>query len=141
MIINPEEEIQTYSDGGARGNPGPAATGSVLKQGDEVLWELGEYIGETTNNQAEYRALIKALEQAKAMGAKKLHCFLDSELLVKQLKREYRVKEPTLQVLYLKAYNLAQQFSTVSFTHIRREYNKHADRLVNEALDKQEEML
>jgi len=140
-MFNPELEVQTYSDGGARGNPGPAATGSLIKQGERVLWELGEYIGETTNNQAEYRALIKALEQAKAIGAKKIHCFLDSELLVKQLKREYRVKEPTLQVLYLKAYNLAQEFSSISFTHIRREYNKHADRLVNEALDKQAETL
>jgi len=135
-MFNPDQEIQTYSDGGARGNPGPAATGSVIKQGAEVLWEFGEYIGETTNNQAEYKALIKALEQAKAMGAKKLHCFLDSELLVKQLKREYRVKEPGLQILYLQAYNLAQHFPFISFTHIRRELNKHADRLVNEALDK-----
>src|SRR3989338_11567373 len=121
------EELHAYTDGGARGNPGPAAIGVVIQRSPtsniqlptSIIWEYGEYIGIATNNQAEYRALICALERAKAMGATRLRCFLDSELLVKQLNREYRVKEPTLQPLYLKSYNLAQQFSLITFTHIQ----------------------
>ncbi len=139
------EEISIFTDGGARGNPGPAAIGCVIKQesmvngqmSNVVVWEYGEYIGETTNNQAEYRALIRALERSLELKLDRVHCFLDSELLVKQIKREYRVKEPTLQTLYLKVFNLTQLFRSIDFTHIPRERNKHADRMVNEALDKQ----
>lgn len=143
MKIQGYEEVNIFTDGGARGNPGPAAIGCVIKQKsvisdqESVIWEFGEYIGETTNNQAEYRALIRALEQALQLKLDRVHCFLDSELLVKQIKREYRVKEPTLQSLYLKVFNLTQQFRSIDFTHIPRERNKHADRMVNEALDKQ----
>lgn len=139
------EEIQIFTDGGSRGNPGPAAIGCVIEQGSgptnhgALIWEYGEYIGDTTNNQAEYRALICALEKAIELDHKRVQCYLDSELLVKQLNREYRVKDAGLQSLYLTAYNLAQKFELIRFQHIRRELNKHADRMVNEALDRREQ--
>ncbi len=128
--------IHTYTDGGARGNPGPAAIGVVLKnQGGDILATHKEYLGEATNNQAEYRALIKALEMAKEAGADEVVCYLDSELVVKQLKREYKVKNENIAQLFVLAWNLSTGFRKVSFTHIRREYNKEADALVNESLD------
>ncbi len=129
--------ITMYTDGGARGNPGPAGTGMVLLDADgKTLWEMGEYIGETTNNQAEYRALITALKKAKELGATEVSCFLDSELLVKQLKQEYRVRNAALAPLFVAAWNLARGFSAARFTHIPREKNKRADALVNAAIDK-----
>ncbi len=133
--------VQIFTDGGSRGNPGPAAIGCVIEHGSgptahgALIWEYGEYIGETTNNQAEYRALVCALEKALELGHQRVQCYLDSELLVKQLNREYRVKDAGLQQLYLKAYNRTQKFESIRFEHIRRELNKHADRMVNEALD------
>ncbi len=137
-----DSTVEIYTDGGARGNPGPAAIGCVILRKSEVgsqkletVWEHGEYIGNTTNNQAEYRALIRALEEAVVRGYKQAICFLDSELLVKQINREYRVKEPTLQPLFVRVYNLTQKFSVINFSHIPREKNKHADRMVNQALD------
>lgn len=130
--------VRTYTDGGARGNPGPAATGVVVKnEAGDILAAFGNYIGETTNNQAEYQALIAALEKAQELGADAVECFLDSELVVKQMRREYRVKEPSLQAVFLRAWGLAAAFRKVTFTHIPREKNKEADALVNEALDAQ----
>lgn len=130
------EKIQTYSDGGARGNPGPAGIGVVIKDiNGAIIEEHGEYIGETTNNQAEYKALIKALELGLELGASEAQCFLDSELVVRQLKQEYKVKEPGLQKLFIVAWNLSQKYKKISFTHVRREFNTEADRLVNNALD------
>ncbi len=135
------EGVQIFTDGGARGNPGPAGIGCVIEYGSgatqhgTLIWEHGEYIGNTTNNQAEYRALICALEKSLELGHARVQCYLDSELLVKQLNREYRVKDAGLQVLYLKAYNLTQKFESIRFQHIRRELNRHADRMVNAALD------
>lgn len=127
-----------YSDGGARGNPGPAGIGVVIKDVDgNIIEEHGEYIGETTNNQAEYQALIKGLELALELGSEEAQCFLDSELVVRQLKQEYKVKEPGLQKLFVKAWNLSQKFKKISFQHVRRELNTEADRLVNNALDGQ----
>ncbi len=125
-----------YSDGGARGNPGPAAIGAVILSLDgEVIKEISKTIGETTNNQAEYQAIIAGLEVAKDLGAEAVECFLDSELVVKQLKREYKVKNQDLAPLFLKVHNLSVQFKKISYTHVPREKNKEADRLVNEALD------
>ncbi len=125
-----------YSDGGARGNPGPAAIGAVILSSDgEVVEEIARTIGETTNNQAEYQAIIAGLEAAKQLGAEAVECFLDSELVVKQLKREYKVKNKELAPLFLKVHNLSVQFKKISYTHVPREKNKEADRLVNEALD------
>ncbi|MFA5010261.1 MAG: ribonuclease HI family protein [Patescibacteria group bacterium] len=131
-----------YTDGGARGNPGPAAIGGVIfDASNQVVKEFSRYIGETTNNQAEYRALVFGLTQiTKLVGTKtsqtKITAFLDSELVVKQLKGEYRVRDADLQPLYAQVVKLAQPFQQISFTHIRREKNQHADRLVNQALDR-----
>jgi len=123
-----------HTDGGARGNPGPAGIGAVVKIGDKQ-WELKKYIGETTNNQAEYRALILGLEKAGEHGATEVDCLLDSELVVKQMKREYKVKDKDLAVLFVKVWNLMSKFKKVTFKHIYREDNKLADKLVNEAID------
>lgn len=126
------KKLTIYTDGGARGNPGPAGIGVFVKD----VGEYKEYIGKTTNNQAEYKAVILALEKAKELGAEELDFFLDSELVVKQLKREYKVKHPDLAPLFLKVWNLSMGFKKVTFTHVRREQNKEADRLVNEAIDR-----
>lgn len=131
------KKLKIYSDGGARGNPGPAGIGAVIKNEEgENVEEISEYIGETTNNQAEYRALLKALETAKVLGAEELDCYLDSELVVKQLNREYKVKNKELAPLFVKIYNLSQGFKKVSFAHVRREMNKEADALANLAMDR-----
>jgi len=126
-----------HTDGGARNNPGPAGIGCVLcDEKKSVIKEISEYIGETTNNQAEYRAVLRAIEEAKKLGAEELEFYLDSELIVRQLKREYKVKNKELAPLFVKIYNLSQQFKKITFTHVRREFNKEADRLVNEAIDR-----
>ncbi|MDP2736257.1 MAG: ribonuclease HI family protein, partial [bacterium] len=126
-----------YTDGGARGNPGPAGIGAVIlgEKGD-VVAEISEYIGEATNNQAEYKALIAGLTKAKELGARELEVFLDSELVVKQLNREYRVKDKDLAPLFLSVYNISLGFKKIVFKHIRREKNELADKLVNQVLDK-----
>ena len=131
------KKIIIFSDGGARGNPGPAGIGAVLYDSKkQVLAKISKYIGEATNNQAEYQALITALKKAKELGGQELDVFLDSELVVKQLNREYKVKNKELAPLFLEVYNLSLNFSKITFTHVYRESNKEADRLVNEALDK-----
>ena len=125
-----------YTDGGARGNPGPAAIGAVLMdEQSKVIVQISKCIGEATNNQAEYRAVIAALKKAKELGVSELDFFLDSELVVKQLKREYKVKNNDLAPLFLQVHNLTVGFKKVTFQHIRREQNLEADRLVNLALD------
>ena len=130
------EKLTTYTDGGARGNPGPAGIGVVIMEGDRVVDSFGRYIGETTNNQAEYRALIAAIERATELGAKEVECKLDSELVVKQMRREYKVRDKYLQPLYLRAYNLSVGFKKKTFCHVRREYNAAADAEVNAAIDR-----
>ena len=132
----PTNNYSLYTDGGARGNPGPAAIGVVLisPEGKEVK-ALGRTIGSTTNNQAEYQALLLGLELALAEGVRELACYLDSELVVKQLNREYKVKDKDLAPLFIRVWNMAQEFKTVSFSHVPRERNTRADGLVNEALD------
>ncbi len=130
-------KLFTYTDGGARGNPGPAATGIVIKNAaGEKLAAYGEYLGAQTNNFAEYSALISALKKAKELGATEVDCILDSELVVKQMRGEYKVKEPTLQKLFVQVYNLASQFKKISYRHILRHNNKEADAEVNKILDK-----
>ncbi|MFA5162958.1 MAG: ribonuclease HI family protein [Patescibacteria group bacterium] len=126
-----------YTDGGARGNPGPAGIGAVIYDEDKkVIAEVSEYLGVATNNQAEYKAVIAALKKAKEMGGTELSFYLDSELAVKQLNREYKVKNKDLAPLFLEVYNLSLSFKKVSFSHIRREFNQVADRLANEAMDR-----
>jgi len=124
------------TDGGARGNPGPAAYGYVLEAEDgTVLDARGETIGVATNNVAEYRALIAGLEKAVELGIDELEVVSDSELLVKQMQGEYRVKNEALRELNDEANSLERKLGRVRYTAIRREHNELADRLVNEALD------
>jgi probable phosphoglycerate mutase len=124
------------TDGGARGNPGPAAYGYVLEaENGTVLAAHGETIGTATNNVAEYRALIAGLEKALEVGVDEVEVVSDSELLVKQMRGEYKVKNEALRDLSLQAAGLARQLKSVSYTAVRREHNELADRLVNEALD------
>lgn len=125
-----------HTDGGARGNPGPAGIGVVIEdeQGNIILQDK-EYLGKATNNQAEYRALILALEKAKELGAEEINCFLDSELVVEQVKQNYKIKNSELAKLFVKIWNLSQSFSKITYTHIPREQNTMADRLVNLAID------
>ena len=128
-----------YTDGGARGNPGPAAFAYVLEAEDgTVLAAHGEAIGVATNNVAEYRALVAGLARAVEVGVSRLEVVSDSELLVKQMRGEYRVKNRALQELSLEAARLARELDDVSYTAVRREQNELADRLVNEALDRSE---
>lgn len=126
-----------FTDGGARGNPGPAAIGIVIKdEHNKVLQKHAEYIGPTTNNQAEYKALIKGLEMLKELKPFEVHCYLDSELVVKQMRQEYRVKDQGLQPLFIKAWNLAVTLGKVKFSHIPRAQNEEADEILNQELDK-----
>lgn len=123
-------------DGGARGNPGPAAIAAVVQgPGGEVLEELGERIGRATNNVAEYRALLLGIERATALGASELELVGDSELVVRQVKGEYKVKDATMRELHAEVKQALQPFASWSIRHVRREHNGEADRLVNQALD------
>jgi len=126
-----------HSDGGARGNPGPAGIGAIIhNENNKVLAEISEYIGVSTNNQAEYKALIRGLEKALELGATEINCFLDSELIVKQISREYKVKNQELAPLFLQVYNLLTRFKNYNCQHVSRERNNEADRLANEAMDR-----
>jgi ribonuclease HI len=126
-----------YTDGGARGNPGPAGIGAAIyDEQKHIVAEVSDFLGIATNNQAEYKAVIAALHKAKILGADEIDFFLDSELVVKQLKREYKVKNKDLAPLFLQIHNLSMSFKKLTYTHVRREYNKEADRLANEAMDR-----
>lgn len=139
-----------YTDGGARSNPGPAGAGVVIKLEDstksrsisggkksklKVIKSISKYLGVLTNNQAEYQALIIGLEEAKKLGATEIDCYLDSELIVKQLNREYKIKNHDLGPLFIKVWNLSQSFKKVNYYYIPREKNKEADKLVNQTID------
>ena len=129
-------KARLWTDGGARGNPGPAAFAYVLEAEDgTVLDARGEAIGVATNNVAEYSALVAGLERAVEAGVRELEVRSDSELMVKQMRGEYRVKNRDLQSLFLDASRAAREIGRVTYTHVRREHNELADRLVNEALD------
>jgi len=139
------KKIIIYTDGGSRGNPGPAAIGAVFcNEKGEVFKKYSEYLGENfTNNEAEYQAIIFALNKFKALFGKKLasqteiELRSDSELLIKQLNGEYKILEPKIQPLFITLWNLKLDFKRVKFKLISREKNKEADRLVNEILDSQ----
>ncbi len=131
----PPLHVTLHTDGGARGNPGPAAIGYVIAREQEVIDEHGQTIGDTTNNVAEYTALLRGLERALQLGATHVDCKLDSLLVVEQLNRNYRVKDATLAQLFTKVWNLTHSFQRVTFQHIPREQNSAADALVNRALD------
>jgi ribonuclease HI len=133
----PEHYLVAYSDGGARGNPGPAGYGVVVhdETGRKVA-SLSQYLGHQTNNVAEYQGLIGALEYAVQHGPKALKVVSDSELLVKQIRGEYKVKNPTLQDLHGRAKQLIRQLEWFTIQHVLRGKNQEADRLANEAMDK-----
>ena len=129
-------KVTVNVDGGARGNPGPAAVGVVIRgAGGEVLEERGEAIGRATNNVAEYRALLLGIEMAAAHGASELELIGDSQLVVRQVEGRYKVKDATMRELHAKVKRALQPFESWSIHHVRREQNADADRLVNEALD------
>src|SRR5438105_7375929 len=134
---SPEHFLIAYSDGGARGNPGPAGYGVVIKDetGRKVA-ALSEYLGHQTNNFAEYQGLIAALEYAVQHGPKALKLISDSELLVRQIKGIYKVKNPTLKDLHARAKELIAQLEWFQIGHALREHNRDADRLANQAMDK-----
>lgn len=128
-----------YTDGGARGNPGPGAVGVILKnEKGEKIYESSKYLGPATNNEAEYKALIHGLQVAKEKEPTELRCFLDSELVVKQLNGQYKVKNAKLKILFDEIKKLQLQIPNVIFVHILRTKNKDADKLVNTALDNHE---
>jgi ribonuclease HI len=136
-----EETFTLEFDGGSRGNPGPAALGVVVRAADGTpLVTLGRYLGIATNNVAEYRALVTGLAKARELGAKRLRVRGDSELVIKQMKGEYRVKHPDLRPLYQQAQELAAQFDELVIEHNYRDKNTLADRLVNLALDRKREV-
>lgn len=122
-------------DGGARGNPGPAGYGVHITRDDGTVVDLKEAIGVATNNIAEYSGLLAALRWAVDEGLRSLHVKADSELMIKQMLGEYRVKNPALQPLYEEAQRLAGRIGRVKFEHVRREFNQNADRLANQAMD------
>lgn len=124
-----------FTDGGARNNPGPAAVGCVLYKNDEVLETYKKYIGEKTNNEAEYFALIAGLSLAKKHKVQKIDCYLDSELVIKQLNKEYKVKNARLKDLYEQVTKISEFFEKITFKHVKRDQNTVADGLVNSALD------
>lgn len=133
MISN--NKIKVFCDGGSRGNPGPAASGVVfLNQDNEVLYEFSQYLGETTNNQAEYRAVLLAIDKMHELAYRVADFYLDSELVTKQLNGEYRIKNLELKPVYDKIKQLSQDLQ-ITFTHVRREFNKLADQQVNICLD------
>ena len=123
-------------DGGSRGNPGPAAIGVVVRDGGgEVLEEVGERIGEATNNVAEYKALLRGIELAAARGASEVDLIGDSELVVRQVEGKYKVKNAGIKPLHAEVKRALREFDAWSIRHVRREQNADADRLVNEAMD------
>ncbi len=131
-------EATLFADGGSRGNPGPAASAAVLiDPGGELLEEIGAYLGVATNNVAEWTALVLGLEAAAKRGIRRLAVRLDSELVVKQLRGEYRVKHAGLQPYYRRAQQLVRSFAEVEVRHVRRNENKLADGLVNRVLDQE----
>lgn len=128
-------ELHIYTDGASKGNPGPAGIGVVVVSSDgQVLREIAEYIGEQTNNVAEYIALIRGLKCGQELGATSLNVYVDSELLERQINGAYRVKSPNLQPLYNQVAELIRSFAKVQVSHVRREQNERADKLANEAI-------
>ena len=129
------KKLSIYTDGGARGNPGPAGIGVVIFDGKKKIKELKKYIGIATNNVSEYTAVIYALQEALMQKAEEVELNLDSELVVQQLEGEYRVKNANIRPLFEQAMHLISGFKKIKIKHIPREENKEADRLVNKAIN------
>ncbi len=136
------EKIIVYADGGARGNPGPAAIGVVIMRGNRAIGKYAESVGKRTNNEAEYEAVIFALKKLKHLFGKQktrdleIEVKMDSELVVRQLSGKYKITEKRFYPLFIKIWNLKMDFGDISFTEIPREKNREADRLLNEELDR-----
>lgn len=131
------KKLIIYTDGASKGNPGDAGIGVIITAEDgSVLKEIGEYIGKTTNNVAEYSALVRGLEEAIKLGATSVELSTDSELMARQLAGIYKVKSPNIKPLFEQAVSLLRSFSNISMTHVVREYNKRADQLANEGVRK-----
>jgi ribonuclease HI len=136
LVTSAESEWLLMVDGAARGNPGEAGCGAVIRDGGgKVVKELWRYLGKTTNNVAEYEALLMGLEALIAMGKKKIRVQSDSELMVRQLNGQYRVRDAKLQMLFERARSLLRQFDRYTIVHVRREANKAADKLANRGID------
>jgi ribonuclease HI len=132
----PGRRFVLYTDGAARGNPGPAGAGVHIEAEDgSVLAEVAVYLGSTTNNVAEYMALLAGLERARELGAREIEVRSDSELMVRQMSGKYKVRNEALQALHARAHELAAGFERVRYVHVRREQNRDADRLANRAID------
>lgn len=132
----PYPRLRLFTDGAARGNPGPSGAGAVLVEpGGQVVARLGKYLGVQTNNHAEYTALLLGLQHAKTLGARDLEVFLDSELIVRQLEGSYQVRSPTLKPLYEEAVRLLKDFPKAKVAHVPREENAAADEMSNRAID------
>jgi ribonuclease HI len=130
------QRVRVYSDGAARGNPGPAGAGAVLMSPEgAVVARLGKFLGHQTNNYAEYMGLILGLQHAKSLGAREVDVFADSELLIRQLGGQYQVKSPTLKPLFLEAQKLLATFGKVKLAHVPRAQNAEADEMSNRAID------
>lgn len=129
--------LRIKTDGGSRGNPGPAGIGVVIENADtgEVVENHAKFLGKATNNQAEYKAVILGLERAVILGAKEVEVVADSELLIKQARGEYRVKNPDLAIRFAEMKAFERLLPRVTYRHVRREYNKAADALANQAMD------
>jgi len=137
----PNNRIIIFTDGGSRGNPGPAAVGVVFKdQNNNVIKEYSESIGETTNGQAEYRAIILGLKKAKSLKYKRVEVRSDSQFIVEQLNGRYKVKEEGIIPLFIQAWNLHLDFDDITINFIPREQNQEADKLVNLELDHQKKV-
>lgn len=138
LVVDIPKEIKLFADGGSRGNPGPSASGFVLlDMNDDILVEKGEYLGITTNNQAEYQALKFGLEEALKLGVNTVYVHLDSLLVINQMKGIFKVKNRDLYPIHEAIKGLATKFKKVTYTHVPRELNKLADGMVNETLDAQ----
>lgn len=130
------KKLTLYTDGASRGNPGDAGIGIVIiDEEGNVVKEISDYIGQTTNNIAEYKALIAGLKEALEMECEEVNVFTDSELMVKQIQGEYQVKNEGLKPLYKEVFELIKEFKKFSICHVRREMNKRADELANEGID------
>ena len=130
-----QKSVSVYIDGAARGNPGPAGAGILLKEGDKIIKEAYKYLGDTTNNVAEYSAVISGLQEAIALGYKKVELKVDSELVAQQLRGDYRVKNSNIKPLFDKAIALINNLENVKIIKIDRSDNKEADKLANKAIN------
>lgn len=138
VVATAASRLQVYSDGAARGNPGPSGAGAVLLEpSGQVVDRIGKYLGIQTNNFAEYMGLLLGLRRARELGAKEVEVFADSELMIRQLGGSYQVKSPSLRPLYEEALKLLEDFNRVKLVHVPREMNQAADEMSNRAIDEQ----